>query len=158
MGDSYLLFLYIFGVVWEGTILVYFMSSGPNVYIWVFLIPVVWLISYFILWFTYERKFFLIYFEREKEGVWEREGRGRERGREKIPSRLCAVRMEPNTGLYLINCETWAKIKSRMLNQLSHPGALFVVHFLLYHWAYWSRPNCDLTITSWCSVCAEKLW
>lgn len=35
MGDSYLLFLSIFGVVWEGAISVHLMSSAPNVYIWV---------------------------------------------------------------------------------------------------------------------------
>ena len=32
-------------------------------------------------------------------------GRGRERGRGRIPSRLCAVNAEPNVGLELMNCE-----------------------------------------------------
>ena len=51
--------------------------------------------------------------------------RGRERGRERIPSRLCAVSTEPNTGLEVTNREimTRAKIKSLTLNRLSHPGA-----------------------------------
>ena len=31
--------------------------------------------------------------------------RGRETGRERIPSRLCAVRAEPDTGLELTNQE-----------------------------------------------------
>ena len=46
--------------------------------------------------------------------------RHRERGR--IPSRLCTVSPEPNTELNLTNLEnmTWAKIKSWMLNSLSH--------------------------------------
>ena len=42
---------------------------------------------------------------------------GAERKRE-IPSKLCAVSTEPDTGLELMNCEImiWAKIKSQMLN------------------------------------------
>ena len=45
--------------------------------------------------------------------------------RERIPSRLRAVSIEPNTGLDLTNGEsmTWAKTKSGMLNPLSHPDA-----------------------------------
>ena len=40
-------------------------------------------------------------FEREQE-----QGRGRERGRERLPSRLCTVSAEPNVvGLELVNCE-----------------------------------------------------
>ena len=52
-------------------------------------------------------------------------GSGRERGRERIPSRLCAVRTEPDTELEITNQEimTRAKIKSQMLNRLSYPGA-----------------------------------
>ena len=51
--------------------------------------------------------------------------RDRERERERIPSRLCSVRAEPNVGLEHTNREimTSAKIKSQMLDQLSHPGA-----------------------------------
>ena len=57
-----------------------------------------------------------------------RAGEGqRERGREgdRIPSRLCTARVEPDPGLELPNCEimTWAKIKGQMLHQLSYPGA-----------------------------------
>ena len=63
--------------------------------------------------------------ERERERV-HKQGRDRESGKEKIPSRLHAVSTEPNVGLDLTNREimTWAKIKSRMLNRLSHPSAL----------------------------------
>ena len=56
---------------------------------------------------------------------WER-GRGREKGRERVPSRLHAVNKEPDVGLKHTNCEitTWAEIKSQTLNQLSHPGTV----------------------------------
>ena len=40
-----------------------------------------------------------VYFEREKRC------KGRERGREKSPSRLHAIRAEPNAGLDLTNCQ-----------------------------------------------------
>ena len=43
-----------------------------------------------------------IYFEREREHEL---GMGRERGRQRIPSRLCADSKEPNTGLELTNHE-----------------------------------------------------
>ena len=51
-------------------------------------------------------------------------GRGRERGRERISSRLRAVSSEPDVGLDLMNCEmmTWAETKVWMLNPRSHPG------------------------------------
>ena len=53
------------------------------------------------------------------------QGRGRERGRQRIPSRLHAVSTEPDTRLELLNHEivTRAKTKSQALNELSHPGA-----------------------------------
>ena len=53
-------------------------------------------------------------------------GRERERlrdgERERIPSRLCAVREESDLGLKLNDCKTMtgSKTESRMLNQLSH--------------------------------------
>ena len=40
-------------------------------------------------------------------------------GRERIPSRLHTVSAEPNAGLHVI----WAKIKSHILNLLSHPAS-----------------------------------
>ena len=58
-----------------------------------------------------------MYFERETETETERQsisGRRTERGRERIPSRLCTDSAEPNVGLELKNCEimTRAKYKS----------------------------------------------
>ena len=43
-------------------------------------------------------------FEREREGENEW-GRSRERGRQRIRSRLCADRREPDVGLEPMNCE-----------------------------------------------------
>ena len=52
------------------------------------------------------------------------EGQG-ERERERIPSRVHTVSIEPNVELKPMNHETmtWAETKSWTLNQLSHPGA-----------------------------------
>ena len=35
-----------------------------------------------------------------------KQGRGRETGRERIPSRFCTVSMEPDSGFELTKCET----------------------------------------------------
>ena len=72
--------------------------------------------------------FKFIYFERET-----RAGEERERGRERISSRLLAVNSEPDTGLSLTNSKimAWAEIKSQMLNQLSYPGTPKTVNFNL---------------------------
>ena len=53
-------------------------------------------------------------------------GWDRERGRERISSRLRAVSIEPYVGLELTKCEimTWAETKSPTLNWRSHSGAL----------------------------------
>ena len=63
--------------------------------------------------------------------IYFEQGRGRERGRQGIPSRLLTASTEPDTGLDLMNREimTWAEIKSRMLNGLSHPAALMCMIF-----------------------------
>ena len=45
---------------------------------------------------------FIYLFLSEKES---KQGKGRERGRERIPSRLHAVSTEPDAGLKLMNCE-----------------------------------------------------
>ena len=52
-------------------------------------------------------------------------GAVREGERERIPSRLRADSAEPDAGLSLTNREimTGAKVKSWLLNGLSHPGA-----------------------------------
>ena len=74
-------------------------------------------VSYFVLFCLF------ILRESERERVcalkW---GRGRERGRERILSRL---HIEPDAGLKSMDCDImiWAKTKCQMLNQLSHPGA-----------------------------------
>ena len=60
----------------------------------------VWLPSLTIIYlFIY---FLLVYFERDRESEW---GRGREGGRERIPSRLHVVSAEPNKGLEPTNRE-----------------------------------------------------
>ena len=64
-------------------------------------------------------------FSRERQSV-SRGGAEREGGTEsKAGSRVWAVVTEPDVGLEPTNREilTWAEIKSRMLNCLSHPGA-----------------------------------
>ena len=44
--------------------------------------------------------------ERERENVCaQNQGRGRERGKERLPSRLCTVSAEPDAGLELTNHE-----------------------------------------------------
>ena len=50
---------------------------------------------------------------------------GTKREGERIPSRLFAVRAEPDTGLDPTNSETMTpvEIQSQELNRLSHPGA-----------------------------------
>ena len=74
----------------------------------------------FSFFFSSLFKSLFIYFERERQGG--KEG-------ERIPSSVkrihCTVSAEPSVGLDPMNCEarTWAEIKSRTLNQLSHPGA-----------------------------------
>ena len=40
--------------------------------------------------------------ERETECKW---GKGKERGRQRIPSRLCTISTEPDAGLERMNCE-----------------------------------------------------
>ena len=63
-----------------------------------------------------------IYFERDRDSV---SGRGVERGRERIPSRLHATSAGPDAMLDRTNHEigTRAEIKSQKLNRLSHAGA-----------------------------------
>ena len=55
------------------------------------------------------------------------QGRGRERGRKRIPSRLRAVNTEPDMGLDPVDQETtaWSEIKSWKLDQQSHTGTSY---------------------------------
>ena len=73
---------------------------------------------------------------RERESAHAHDqGRGRNRGGERVPSGLCAVSAEPDAELDIMVSEitTRAKIKIWMLNQLSHPDSpmmfLFKNHF-----------------------------
>ena len=76
---------------------------------------------------------------------WERD-RERERERERESQEGSMLRAEPHLGLDLMNHEitAWATIKSRSLNQLSHPGVphwLFQIHLYSSHrhqrWGAW---------------------
>ena len=74
------------------------------------------------------------FWKRERKRDWKQSGEGqRERKRERIPSWLHNVSTEPDVGLDLMICEilTWAKIKSRMLNWLSHQGAPMIILLFL---------------------------
>ena len=51
--------------------------------------------------YIFEKLSLFIHFERQNEL-----GRGREQGRERIPSRLFTVSTEPNVGLELTKCKT----------------------------------------------------
>ena len=94
----------------------------------------IWYFFFFKFFFLFCFKF--IYFERERKRA--QAGQGLERGRQRIPSRLRAVRTGPKAGLDLTNHEsmTWTEIKSQMLNQLSHPDSptyLVLLKMCLYH-------------------------
>ena len=79
-----------------------------------------------------------IYFERERESAQMGEGQ-REKERQRIPSRFCAVSTEPDVGLEPTNHEitTWIETKSWTLNQLSHPGTPRHIFFKLFQKCEW---------------------
>ena len=55
------------------------------------------------VWSRFVYIFFYLFFkERDTESM---RGRGAERGRQRIPSNLCAISTEPDAGLRLTNCE-----------------------------------------------------
>ena len=64
--------------------------------------------------------------EKEREREWARTHRsGRER-EERTPSRLQAQhRAQCRAGSHDLRIMTWVEMKSQMLSQLSHPGALY---------------------------------
>ena len=72
-------------------------------------------------------KFIDLFWERVREHARTQEGEGQGEEREN-QSRLCIVSAKPHVGLELTNHEimTWAETKSLMLNQLSHPGSLYI--------------------------------
>ena len=73
-------------------------------------------------------KFIFLFWERER--TWAGEDQ-RDRERERIPSRVCAISPKSDMGIDPMNCKimTWAEIESRMLNWLSHPGTPKKQHF-----------------------------
>ena len=71
----------------------------------------------------------IVFILERKQASWGWGVEGRDRGRERIPNRLHAQcragRGAPSHNLEIM---TWAKIKSQMLNWLSHPGAPWIWH------------------------------
>ena len=66
------------------------------------IIPMIWKSGLFLYdWVILFFKAFIYFLESRKDGG----RRGRERGRERIPSRLCAVSAEPEVGLDPTDCE-----------------------------------------------------
>ena len=80
-----------------------------------------------MIWWHYICGFFLVFIYLFLRGRAKRGGTERERER-RNPKKASAVSTEPDAGLDLTNCEimTLVEIKSWMLNQLSHPGALWL--------------------------------
>ena len=97
-------------------------------------------------------KFIYLFWERDRERKHEGLGQ-REREIDSIPSRLHAICAEPDLGLKLMNCEimAWAKIKSRMLNWLNHPGAPASLDVELA--SQWSRWLIGLMFDYWNMSC-----
>ena len=89
--------------------------------------------------------FFFLSLFWERARVRTNGGRGREKGIERIPSRLHTVSTEPDVGLQLMNRDsmTWVKIRSQMLNWLRHPGTplhphlVFLLHVCWYPTFLW---------------------
>ena len=86
------------------------------------------------------------YFEREKA-----QGRGRERGRQRISSRLHTVSTEPDAGLEptTVKIVTSAKVKNWMLNQPSHPGAPVCLVLLFAQSGNFDQPRSSLLTNLW---------
>ena len=73
----------------------------------------------FFMFLVFFFKFIYLFF-REREHEW---GRGKERGREGIPSRLHSLHsVWHRAQSHDCKIMTWAEIKSQILNWLSHPG------------------------------------
>ena len=86
-----------------------------------------------------DSSFFFFLFERQSVGRG-----GAEREGERIPSRLRIVSAEPDVGLEPTNCEimTRAKIKSQMLDRLSHPGVPELGYFCYFCTVTSERSGC----------------
>ena len=99
---------------------------------------------FFNMIISFCKKKLFIYFERESWG-----GAETERERERIPSTLPAISVEPNTGLEPMNHEIMilAKIKNQTLNQLSHQGTPMYLFFALPQIFYLFPPACACSHT-----------
>ena len=86
------------------------------------------------VWFFFFFKFIYLFWERQTEQVGKRQ---RERGRERIPSRLHTTSAEPYVGLKLTNREmvTWAKV--RHLTDWATQVPPF--SFLKFIYLFWER-------------------
>ena len=94
--------------------------------------------------------------------LWERvcvlkQSRGREKGRERIPSSLCPVSAEPDAGLDLTTVRSWLEPKSRVrrstdwANQTPQNKYFLMLHFFFSVFIKLQKPNaaiwdCDRTI------------
>ena len=97
---------------------------------------------------SFFKKFYSLFiFETETEHQW---GRGRERRRHRIPSRLQALSCQHRARCGTRTHKLWDRdlTWSRMLNRLSHPGApvslffnvsLFICYLFIYFLIYWER-------------------
>ena len=117
------------------------------------------LLFYFLLNFL---NFYLFWGrERDREREGEREsGGGAEREGERIPSRLRTVSAEPDDlGLDPMNLElmTWAKIKSQMLNQVSHPGAPGLTYSSSWLHCLWTRSLLCAPNSCWAALAPRVL-
>ena len=82
-------------------------------------------------------KISFIYFERERESVSMHAGEGQRKRETENPKQaphliaeaLALIVQSPAHGAYLIEHKimTWAEIRSQFLNQVSHPGAQYIV-------------------------------
>ena len=81
-------------------------------------------------------------------------GRGVERRRERIPSRLCTVSTEPDMGLELMNCENISSVEimSQCLTDWASQVHLECYTFYLYIWNIILRKNIILHLLAKSSI------
>ena len=86
----------------------------------------------------------LFIFEREREWVQAGEGQ-RERWRERIPSRLHAVSMEPDMGLDVTTVRSWPELKSRVRGLTEPPRCPYLYFILKWRILKSKKQYCLLT-------------